>query len=245
MVFDFDGVIIDSIDETAVTTFSVLTGEDVLSLEDLDHGFLHSFRNNRHLVQNAGDFIVLGKWCQQQESNSGSATLTKETFKHLQSTFAEHSKERVSNFFKTRSRLMQKDRDAWLALHRPYQPLFKELLKRKHRLILITNKNRKAVLEIMEYFGWPLDPLDVYSADGGFSKIHNFEKVASKLGRSVISYIDDNVSNLYELKTRFGSHINCYHARWGYTENSEIIEASRQGFIGLDQNELLGLLPHL
>jgi hypothetical protein len=63
LIFDFDGVLMDSVREIAVTAYNTLTGDIVTRLNQVPPVALELFLRNRFHVQPIGDALILMKWC--------------------------------------------------------------------------------------------------------------------------------------------------------------------------------------
>jgi hypothetical protein len=63
LILDFDGVLINSLDEVALTAYNATTGKLVTSLADLPTALVGLFQRNRYHVQSIGDGILLMEWC--------------------------------------------------------------------------------------------------------------------------------------------------------------------------------------
>ena len=63
LISDFDGVLMDSVREVAVTAYNTLKGDIVTELNQIPKGALELFLGNRFHVQSIGDAPVLMKWC--------------------------------------------------------------------------------------------------------------------------------------------------------------------------------------
>ena len=63
LIFDFDGVLMNSLHEITVTAFNAVTGRLVTSLSDIRPGIAQSFERNRYHVQAIGDTLSLMRWC--------------------------------------------------------------------------------------------------------------------------------------------------------------------------------------
>ena len=64
LIFDFDGVLMDSVREVAVTAYNTLKGDILLSrLDQLPQDALALFLRNRFHLQPIGDAPVLMNWC--------------------------------------------------------------------------------------------------------------------------------------------------------------------------------------
>ena len=63
LIYDYDGVLMDSVREVAVTAHNMLTGEIATRLDQIPTNALALFLKNRFHVQPIGDAPVLMKWC--------------------------------------------------------------------------------------------------------------------------------------------------------------------------------------
>ena len=63
LIFDFDGVLINSLDEVTLTAYNAVTGKQVTSPADLPAALVGLFQPNRFHVQAIGDAILLMNWC--------------------------------------------------------------------------------------------------------------------------------------------------------------------------------------
>lgn len=256
IVFDFDGVLIDSIDEVALTAFLAIDKSSVFTLRELPSGFLAIFKNNRFLVQPAGDFLPFAKWCLSQVGNQNSFVTPSQTkdassmqlqqkqFKNLLQETSEPLPERTEKFFAARKRLKEANPKYWFQLNATYQPLWKALqhVQRVSHVIL-TNKNQQAVAELCEHFQLPIQMDQIYSGDQGSTKVENLMCIQEKY-RASLFVIDDSVYNLLELKTAFQATANITFAlaTWGYL-GPEDEDLARQNAIPLlSQKDVIDLL---
>ena len=63
LIFDYDGVLLDSVREVAVTAYNMVQGTIATRLDQLPQNALELFLRNRFHVQPIGDAPVLMKWC--------------------------------------------------------------------------------------------------------------------------------------------------------------------------------------
>ena len=59
LVLDFDGVLLNSLDDVVLTGYNAATGETIESLGELPKYYVELLRLNRFHCQPAGDFILL------------------------------------------------------------------------------------------------------------------------------------------------------------------------------------------
>ena len=63
LIFDFDGVLINSVDEVVLTTYNATSANLHTSLTDLPAELVSLFKCNRFHVQPIGDAILMMQWC--------------------------------------------------------------------------------------------------------------------------------------------------------------------------------------
>ncbi|UCF89850.1 MAG: hypothetical protein JSW39_16250, partial [Desulfobacterales bacterium] len=63
LIFDFDGVLLNSIDEVVITAYNSAAGRLLTSLEALPAELVGLFKRNRFHIQPIGDAVVLMHWC--------------------------------------------------------------------------------------------------------------------------------------------------------------------------------------
>ena len=63
ILFDFDGVLIDSLNEVALTAYNAATENLFTSLSEIPGAAVALFKRNRFHVQQIGDAITLMNWC--------------------------------------------------------------------------------------------------------------------------------------------------------------------------------------
>ena len=80
LIFDFDGVLINSLDEVVLTTYNAATGSLCTSLAQVPVDLLQMFKNNRFHVQPIGDAIALMNWCLANRQGDLNKILTPEEY---------------------------------------------------------------------------------------------------------------------------------------------------------------------
>ena len=80
-------------------------------------------------------------------------------------------KERSDRIYEMRSRFIEKDQQAWMSRHRPYQPLVNQLIRSNYQpLVILTHKNKDATLRLCRFFDLDVDENNVYPGDQGLTK---------------------------------------------------------------------------
>ena len=246
LIFDFDGVLINSLDEVTLTAYNTATGKQVTSLADLPNALVGLFQHNRFHVQPIGDAILLMSWClNNYRKKSGPILLNPQEYKGLISGATASITDRTLRIYKTRRQFISRDLECWLALHRPYQPLWGQLIGRpKYAVVILTNKNRDATLRLCEHFGLGIDAVNVYSGDHGTSKVENMQQIQKRFAGEVLNFIDDSIKNLRELENSLNAEkrINLLLASWGYIGPQDERIAKQYGYPVLNQKDLIAML---
>lgn len=246
LIFDFDGVLINSLDEVTVTVYHTTTGRRVTSLADLPPRLVGLFQRNRYHVQPIGDAILLMKWCLINYQKDSEKILKPQEYEAIISSAADPAADRTRRIYETRTHFADRDPQQWLALHQPYQPLWAQLQRRKqYGFVILTNKNRDATLKLCRHFGLNIDAGNVYSGDQGVSKVENMQQIQKRFGSLSYALIDDSVKNLAELDRCFNKNsktLALLFASWGYTGPDDQKTARLNGYRVLNQNDLIALL---
>ena len=244
IIFDFDGVLIDSVEEVVVSAYNTITGSLCTSLEELDPGFLRNFLKFRHHYKSSGEIHSLATWCLNEKDNPD-AVLTKDHFHAILDSQEDKLLEQGELFFATRNKFAEKDLDKWLKLNKPYEPLWSELKKIDPKEVLIlTNKNRFAVEHITKHFGINVPIEQIYSADGGATKQENFEKIKVNHPSNFYYFIDDALRNLEKLckVEPDPEKLSLILSTWGYIEEDDIEKARDLGFLIYNQDDAVTLI---
>jgi phosphoglycolate phosphatase-like HAD superfamily hydrolase len=246
LIFDFDGVLINSLAEVTTTVYNATTGRRLISLADLPPALVGLFQRNRYHVQPIGDAVLLMRWCLINYQNNSEKILDPQEYESIISGAAESAADRTRRIYDTRMHFAVRDPQKWLALHQPYQPLWAELLKRKgYGFVILTNKNRDATLRLCRHFGLNIDAGNVYSGDQGASKIENMRQIQKRFGNLAFKFIDDSVKNLTELDRCFNKGrktLALLFASWGYTGPDDEKTAESNGYPVLSQKDLMAFL---
>ena len=246
LIFDFDGVLINSLDEVTLTVYNTATGKQVTALADLPEALVGLFQRNRYHVQPIGDAILLMGWCLDHYRESPAKNLASREFETLISSTDVPLTDRTNQIYETRSHFIARDFECWLALHQPYQPLWGKLQQHpKFSYVILTNKNHDATLRLCRRFGLSVKAADIYSGDQGFSKVDNMRQINKRFGDQNYRFVDDSVKNLQELANAPGlkkKNIKMLLASWGYTGPGDEKKAQYHGFAVINQQDLIELV---
>ena len=234
LIFDYDGVLLDSVREIAVTAYNMLKNTIVTRLDQLPPNAVELFLRNRFHVQPIGDAPVLLKWCLEVGESDPDKLLSPGEYDEIIQQVKEPVAARTMRFFETRNRLKTEDLEAWRALNTPVQPLWRILIENQtENLILLTNKNLDATISLSNHFGLKISDENVYSGDNGTTKIDNMTRIIQRFRKPAYEFIDDSVKNLRELDVNFNKKdktISLIFATWGYTGPDDARMAQDYGY---------------
>lgn len=248
ILFDFDGVLVDSLNEVALTAYNAATGSLLTSLSEIPGAPAALFKRNRFHVQQIGDAITLMNWCIERPQFDSTRPLSKEEYRTVAFGDTASLNARTNLIYETRKRFIERDENRWLSLHQPYQPLWSELIKRDDRVfVILTNKNHDATLRLCRHFGLDIDANDIYSGDRGTTKVENMQQIQTRFGIEYVSFIDDSVKNLKELDLEFNQEkkmLTLLLADWGYTGPNDARIAQELGYPVFNQTDLILLMEN-
>ena len=246
LIFDFDGVLINSLDEIVLTTYNATTGSQMTDLAEVPADLARMFKNNRFHVQPIGDAIVLMHWCLTHRQEDAEKILTREEYLAIIRCSDMALTARTNRIYAARHRFISEDIIRWFDLHQTYQPLWDKLVRHQHHpFVILTNKNHDATLRLCRHFGLDMDAADIYGGDDGVTKIENMIKIRKRYGMQQFMFIDDSINNLRELDRHFNQHkkvLSLALAAWGYIGATDTQQAPQSGYPALQQTDVVKLL---
>lgn len=246
LIFDFDGVLINSIDEVMVSAYNAVTGKNIRAMELIPDDLAALFKRNRFHFQPAGDVIPLMEWCLDHYQSAPGKVLTDAEYRVVLQSNDIPLLDRTNHFYRERKLFFENDINAWLAFHSPYEPLWSELMRRDNRrVIILTNKDREAVQILCDSFGLNVPPENIYSGDSGMTKWMNLGRIQQRFQRDRYHLVDDSVKNLRELELHFNARIPLLgpiFALWGYTGPLNKTQALAYGYPVFQQKDLIDIL---
>jgi FMN phosphatase YigB (HAD superfamily) len=243
LIFDFDGVLINSLDEVVLTAYNAATDRLFTSMTEVPADLVQVFKNNRFHVQPIGDAVALMDWCIENQQRNPHKILSPEEYRAIAEGAESRLGDRTNLIYDTRKHFMEKDLGRWFALHQTYQPLWDELIRHKNlAFAILTNKNHDATLRLCRHFGLNIDAMDIYSGDNGVTKIENMLRIQERFGRKQFFFIDDSVKNLQELDLYFNTEkkvLTLLLATWGYTGAQDARMAQGYGYEVIQQTDVV------
>ena len=248
LIFDFDGVLVDSVNEMSVSAYNTLTGELATSLEELPGNAGGLFRTNRYHIQTAGDGVVLMGWCMDHADKPLDYKMTEEEYQAQRQNAEGSMKDRSLRFFEVRKRFLDHDILRWRALNTPYRPLWDHLKSRGGEgVVILTHKNREAVMNLCHFYGLMVVSDNIFSGDLGVSKIDNLLQIQASFGQCDYAFVDDNIANLRELDGYFNRKqpiIRLLLAAWGYIGPDDQRKSDKLGYPFVSQDDVVAMLDN-
>ncbi len=246
LIFDFDGVLIDSLDEVTVSAYNTVTNNLFTALEKLPPKLVELFQRNRFHFQPAGDVIPLMDWCLNNYKILAEKLLSPKEYRDIIKTNRIALIERTNLFYATRKKFVMKHKQTWLSLHKPYQPLWGELIQHGgKRVVILTDKNRAAVQWLCRHFGLNISRKNIYAGDAGATKLTNLQKINERFRRSRYELIDDSIKNLRDLEREFNSRDQIFFpilASWGYLGPTSKSQARKYQYPVFNQSRIVASL---
>jgi FMN phosphatase YigB (HAD superfamily) len=246
LIFDFDGVLISSIDEVVLTTYNATTDNLQTALKELPSELVALFKRNRFHVQPIGDAILMMQWCLNHYHSAPDKMLTADEYQGIIADSTIAVPKRSERIYERRRRFIEKDQQAWMALHRPYQPVWDHLIRSRYQpLVILTNKNKDATLRLCRFFELDVDQRNVYPGDHGITKSQHMQQIRERFGSDFFYFIDDSIKNLKELDAHINQEdkvLSLMFAAWGYTGPDDCKLAESHGYPVFQQEDLVSFM---
>ena len=245
-IYDFDGVLLNSLDEVAVSAYNAVTGKMVKEIGEIPPDLAGLFKRNRFHFQPAGDVIPLMQWSLETYLDEPDKLLTKSEFINIIGKTTEPLISRTERFYAARSRFAEQDSRRWHSLNQPFQPIWNELINRGgEQVVILTNKNSDAVFKQCRHFGLNVSKENIYAGDAGATKTSNLTTLFKRFSDRPLCFIDDSLKNLQDLNDHFNkptNRLSLFLASWGFIGPDDVQTARSSAFPVLSQKDLIALL---
>lgn len=225
-LFDFDGVLMDSINEVAINAFNAATGQCLMHTAELPGSYLQTFRRNRYIVQKAGEFIPFANWCMTSPEDT---LITPSDYAAIVTPYKQKITELGQLFYGAREKPRSLNIQSWINLHQPYEPIFSQLKNSSDPVFIITNKDKISAEILLCHYGLDKKRLRIFSGDHGRNKTDNILAATEITGLdSQLLFIDDSIKNLLELQTApelKPLRLELFLAAWGYIGPDDVKQA--------------------
>ena len=257
LVFDFDGVIANSIHEsfmTAINTYiqvvpdhslplsNPLTPDRIFEFEKKYDDLYRKYAQAMPLGSRAEEYFVV---FQLIEKNDFDQIKNQSHFTQYKMSLPEKERKNYDNlFYKNRAILQKKNPQGWAKLIPPFTGVADAIpaLSGRFTLCIATSKDRSSINILLENYGLldyfnPGNILDKDFADSKKEHLTRFHK-DHHVPYSDIHFIDDKVLHLQSVKN-LGVH--GYLALWGFNDEREYETARKEGFTLLSLDDLINI----
>lgn len=233
LALDFDGVVINSVEECLLVSFNTFADFShtrlVDSLDQIDPFFIAEFKRMRNFIRAGADFVYIVMAITQNVSITNQRQFDNfcDDNKDLEKIF-------FDEFYKKRDQLSIEKPDLWLKLNPLYPGLLDFLLQypdKKH-LFIITTKKIFFVQKILSYYNIPFINTHLFNADKNRSKKSIILELLDKFIILPLHFwfVDDQIDTLIKIQD---TQINCLLAEWGYNDNEQVQLAKQNQIPGL------------
>jgi hypothetical protein len=186
------------------------------------------------------------EWCLKNHCSDHDKLLTRKAYQQIIRNATVPLLKRTHLFYTVRKRFVEKNMQRWFSLNMPYQPLWNALIHfGSNYIVILTNKNREAVLHLCHHFGLNISESNIYAGDNGTTKIENLKSIFRRFHAVELFFIDDSLRNLQDLNTHFNqkkTRLHLFLASWGFIGPEDIQQARKSGYQVLSQTDLIALL---
>ena len=229
-IFDFDGVIVDGMNEywnSSLLTFEkFLDSPDILIDQNYYKQVPNTFIEIRPWVKYGWEMLIIVHQIIKREcplNNQNKSDFLNKYDQNCQKVLLDNSwvAEDLQKYLdKSRKYQIDKDFENWIKLHRPFYEVinFIEKIKKENiKSAIITTKGKIFAGKILEKLN--IFPELIFGYESG-TKID----IASKLSNEyeIIGFIEDRRKTLIDIKQNtITNQIPCYLADWGYLKNMD------------------------
>ncbi|MFH1940797.1 MAG: HAD hydrolase-like protein [bacterium] len=257
LVFDFDGVLCNSVHDslmTAVNTYiqfvpdhrlpveEPLDADRVFRFEEEHPSFFDQFSRLMPMGNFARDYFIVIRIVEKNETDRIDDQSLFDEYKRSIPTADLTSYQTL--FYKNRSAMRENDPESWAGLLPPFPGILDAVRSLSQQFIcaIATSKDRKSVDMLLKHWGMAkyFLPDNILDKDFAQSKREHLTRFHEKqrVPFSRIHFIDDKVSHLLSVKTL---GVQAYLALWGFNTEREHEIARKEGFILLRLEELTSI----
>jgi phosphoglycolate phosphatase-like HAD superfamily hydrolase len=226
VVFDFDGVIGDTVGEHYGSALEVYNG--------MGHTLEHSprlerrFRKLRPFIHSGKQFYTMLHIAQYR--SGGLSNLTQEEFDRIDRLHGAQVEEFGERLAAHRKRMIAEHPEEWYALQ-PMFPGMREFIERSgsgSTVYIATTKDRPATLALLKRYGIDIPEERVFTKENSHDKRQQLQQISEHSGVPVgeLVLVEDCFKQAREAK-EIGAH--AVFARWGYSSKAQKKEAGKAG----------------
>ncbi|MBI2675268.1 MAG: HAD family hydrolase [Candidatus Aenigmarchaeota archaeon] len=225
VVFDLDGVIVDSEREHYVTALDAFRGMGG-KIERNEKSWA-AFREARKFILVAEDYWPVLKAV--QEENIDFSKMAPAGFAGLKRKY-KNSREFVLEFYLIRKERMGSDFAKWLEMHALYEGVKETIteLERRCPVLIVTARDSDSALKLLRHFGIGMEKERILGREEDGGKADHLRRIAErmKIRASEILFIEDLVENAIMAK-EIG--VKAALVEWGYGGKEQIEKAVKLG----------------
>ena len=218
LLWDFDGVIANSLDECLITSYNAFVIQEnlqlkpVRSVREVPVVYRDHFFRYRKYVRPAGEYYLLHK-----SLTLGQSISDYQSFKKLRSVFADKIQPFQQLFFAERNKFRAENENAWLLKHQVYPHVTKawDSLNHYYDFMIVSNKDQRSISLLLNYFGLKIDNNHIFGADFSSNKHEIIVHILAenRFDPNDVTFIDDQYNHLTDLRDL---GINLCYVCWGY-----------------------------
>ena len=235
IIFDFDGVVIDSIDECLLVSYYANNGADICSditLHSIPENERKLFKRYRYLVGPAFEYLYLWKAIKSFRGE------VEDYYLYLKNNVSLDTAGFQERFFNIRRNIQENQREKWIKLNPVYPGIVGiiEKLSSKTRLFISSTKDEGSIVFLCRCYGIPIPENNIFGNESGIDKMEHIKTIAktTKYEPGKMVFIDDNYEHLKHVQK---TGIRCYLAGWGYNTSELKEEAREMGIIAINSPE--------
>ena len=237
LLWDFDGVVVDSIDECLLTSYNAFlqhqdNKEFVANLDNIPEKVAKEFNRIRKYVRAPRGYFIIHNAIQEAKNI--------DSINSFEDYFASHKNEigiYEDTFYSMRNKLQNKNPQYWMSLHRVY-PWVKDswdLLSNYFEYFIVSNKDAHSISLILQNACMAINDDHIFGKEFNIEKMKIVKHILEffKIEKDSAYFIDDNSLNLAEV-SKLG--IRMFFASWGYqadfkTNLDKIITLRKDDFV--------------
>jgi len=243
IVFDFDGVIVDSVCESfliSIDVYNEMGGNLEKSKKNEE-----TYKKARHFVKHDECNYTLFRMIE-KNPDIDFDNVMQEEFDAAKGRDSQKAVVFAAKFREHRDKMRQEDLDGWISIHAPYSGVPEAIneISKSHKIFLATARDKRSAELILAKYGIDIKPENIISRDVSTNKGIQLKFICKNFGVEMnnIVFIEDMYEQLKPLK-ELG--IIRAMAEWGYSTEEERRNAEKDGIRLVKKGELLNFVRSL
>ncbi len=234
LAIDFDGVIMDGINECMLVTWNVFNKNQhsdfsEKKLQGIPLKFKESFTHLRNFVRHDGHFIVAF-------FNKNEKIIDMKIFNEIFESIPETTREEFkTNFISYRSAVREIYNSYWISLHKELINL-QDIIKLNIDIRIVSGKDTESILKLLYIKNINIPPKNIHGRMLNKEIILSQLKTEADREKKELVYIDDNINNVIDIRNL---NINSLWAFWGFHTEEQIDDAKKLNIVPVYKNDLI------